>query len=187
MSAELVDSPVMRPRGRPNASSAAIYNLMKQRAARVPLLDIAHAVAATYGIDMAELRGESRKARFAHPRQVAMFLMRELTALSLPAIGSFFARDHTTVLHACRIVRARVRINWRDTGDQVEELRTLLTGCAGWSLYLWRPLRLEHAVLASYCRAVEEQGKRNARKPSPPPFPKFTSERDATARRLRQL
>src|SRR4029077_7910972 len=46
----------------------------------------------------------SRRRRHARVRQIAMFLARELTPLSLPAIGREFGRDHTTVLHACDVI-----------------------------------------------------------------------------------
>jgi chromosomal replication initiator protein len=56
-----------------------------------------------FGISTDELLSPSRTARVAWPRQVAMYLARELTGESLPAIGrSFGGRDHTTVMHACR-------------------------------------------------------------------------------------
>jgi chromosomal replication initiator protein len=56
-----------------------------------------------------ELISSSRVARIAWPRQVAMFLARELTDESLPAIGRYFGgRDHSTVLHACRRAGERI-------------------------------------------------------------------------------
>jgi chromosomal replication initiator protein len=62
-------------------------------------------VAAAFSISEKELLGASRLKTVLVPRQVAMYLTRELTELSLPRIGSFFmGRDHTTVLHACRKV-----------------------------------------------------------------------------------
>jgi chromosomal replication initiator protein len=66
-------------------------------------------VAAVFGLSEKELLGASRLRSVLLPRQVAMYLMRELTKLSLPRIGAFFAgRDHTTVLHACRKVEAEM-------------------------------------------------------------------------------
>ena len=56
-----------------------------------------------YKLDLRELHSTRRARRVARPRQVAMFLARELTSRSLPDIGRRFGgRDHTTVLHACR-------------------------------------------------------------------------------------
>ena len=48
-----------------------------------------------------QLKGKRRTASVALPRQMAMFLMRRQTTLSLSEIGRFFDRDHTTVIHAC--------------------------------------------------------------------------------------
>ena len=54
-----------------------------------------------YGITIAELIGDKRDKRVVMPRQVAMYLARELTQTSLPALGrAFGGRDHTTVLYA---------------------------------------------------------------------------------------
>jgi chromosomal replication initiator protein len=68
---------------------------------------IVRQVAAAYGVTQKELLGPSRLRRVMVPRQVAMYLARELCGLSLPRLGSAFGgRDHTTVLHACRKVEA---------------------------------------------------------------------------------
>jgi chromosomal replication initiator protein len=55
---------------------------------------------------MADLLSKRRTRSLARPRQMAMALAKELTEHSLPEIGDAFGgRDHTTVLHACRVVR----------------------------------------------------------------------------------
>lgn len=62
-----------------------------------------------FGISPDELLSTARVARIAKPRQLAMYLARELTGESLPAIGrQFGGRDHTTVLHAWRRTSARI-------------------------------------------------------------------------------
>jgi chromosomal replication initiator protein len=62
-----------------------------------------------FGLSSEELLSPARTARIAWPRQVAMYLARELTGESLPAIGrQFGGRDHTTVLHAWRRTSARI-------------------------------------------------------------------------------
>lgn len=63
-------------------------------------------VAKAFGVTQKELLGPSRLRSVMVPRQVAMFLVRELCGLSLPRIGTVFGRDHTTVLHALRKVSA---------------------------------------------------------------------------------
>ncbi len=62
---------------------------------------IVHVVSGHYGITRDQLKGKRRTNSVALPRQVAMFLMRRQTTLSLSEIGRFFDRDHTTVIHAC--------------------------------------------------------------------------------------
>jgi chromosomal replication initiator protein len=49
-----------------------------------------------------------RDKQTALARQLAMYVCREVTRASFPAIGQFFGRDHSTVVHACRIVTARM-------------------------------------------------------------------------------
>jgi chromosomal replication initiator protein len=62
-----------------------------------------------FGLSPDEMLSSARVARIAWPRQVAMYLARELTGESLPAIGRHFGgRDHTTVLHAWRRTSARI-------------------------------------------------------------------------------
>ena len=62
-----------------------------------------------FGLSRDELLSTARTARVAWPRQVSMYLAREMTNHSLPAIGrQFGGRDHTTVLHACRRTEQRI-------------------------------------------------------------------------------
>jgi chromosomal replication initiator protein len=68
---------------------------------------IMRATAEAAGIDAAALRGPDRRRAVAWPRQVAMALCRR-RGVSLGAIGLAFRRDHTTVLHALRVVEARM-------------------------------------------------------------------------------
>ena len=62
---------------------------------------IKQAVADYYGIAAAELTAKRRSREVVIPRQVAMFLAREMTDLSLTQLGAAFQRDHSTILHAC--------------------------------------------------------------------------------------
>ena len=77
---------------------------------RHSIAEIQAAVCAYFEVAPDELLSHTRAPRIAWPRQVAMYLARELTSESLPAIGrQFEGRDHTTVLHACRRTAARLR------------------------------------------------------------------------------
>lgn len=79
-------------------------------------------VAATFGVSEADLRGPSRLRGVMRARQVAMYLARELTGLSLPRLGAAFGRDHSTVLHACHKVEGDTA-NDLALAKQVSELR----------------------------------------------------------------
>jgi chromosomal replication initiator protein len=75
-----------------------------------------------FGLSCEELLSTARVARLAWPRQLAMYLARELTGESLPAIGrQFGGRDHTTVLHAWRRTSARIASD-ADSREAVEKL-----------------------------------------------------------------
>jgi len=106
---EVLDTLYPRPRTRPRS-----------------IADVQRAACAHFGVSLDELVSASRAARLAWPRQVAMYLARELTGESLPAIGrEFGGRDHSTVLHACR--RADRRIAEDDgSREAVEALRAEL-------------------------------------------------------------
>lgn len=72
----------------------------KPRPLTIPLIQ--EAVADYYGLKMDDMSTKTRTRALAFPRQVAMYLVRELTDCSLPRIGEAFGgRDHTTVIHAC--------------------------------------------------------------------------------------
>jgi chromosomal replication initiator protein len=80
-----------------------------QRPAPRTITEIQAAACKHFGISSEELLSAARTPRIAWPRQVAMYLARELTGESLPAIGRRFGgRDHTTVLHAWRRTSARI-------------------------------------------------------------------------------
>jgi chromosomal replication initiator protein len=88
--------------------------------------EIQAATCREFGLSPDELLSPARTARIAWPRQVAMYLARELTGESLPAIGrQFGGRDHTTVLHAWRRTTARIASD-EASREAVEKLcRTL--------------------------------------------------------------
>lgn len=66
------------------------------------------AVATVFGVDMEDLRAPTRRsARAAFARQVAMYLAHVVCGLTLTEVGTLFARDRTTVAHACGVVEDR--------------------------------------------------------------------------------
>jgi chromosomal replication initiator protein len=75
-----------------------------------------------FGVTMAELTGDRRSQNIVYPRQVAMYLARELTDSSLPKIGKEFGgRDHTTVIHATSKIARLIRED-RSVYNLVQEL-----------------------------------------------------------------
>jgi chromosomal replication initiator protein len=78
-------------------------------------------VAAHYGNTRDQLKGKRRTNSVALPRQIAMYLMRRQTTLSLSEIGRFFDRDHTTVIHACSKIE-RLLAEDRTMRDTIERL-----------------------------------------------------------------
>src|SRR5437868_467017 len=63
----------------------------------------------SFDVRLADMTSKRRPASIAFPRQVAMYLARELTKASLNEIGDAFGgRDHGTVLHACKLVKKRM-------------------------------------------------------------------------------
>jgi chromosomal replication initiator protein len=91
------------------------------------IAEIQAVVGAHFGLTAAELLSTTRATRIAWPRQVAMYLARELTGESLPAIGRHFGgRDHTTVLHAWRRAGERLAAD-EDARLAVEKLCESLT------------------------------------------------------------
>ncbi len=71
----------------------------------VAMDDIQEAVCTQFHVKMTELKSHRRSKTLVHPRQIAMYLCRELTDASYPEIGRHFGgKDHTTIIHACRQV-----------------------------------------------------------------------------------
>ena len=90
----------------------------------IPIELIQHEVCRYFGVSKADLVGQSRTKGFAYPRQVAMYLSRELTDESLPKIGKAFGgRDHSTVMHATAKISRLINSD-RDAFNQIHELTT---------------------------------------------------------------
>ena len=92
------------------------------------VLEIQERTAEAFGVSVEELVSSSRVGTVAWPRQVAMYLARELTDQTLPAIGrAFGGRNHTTVLHAYRRTADRIAGD-ADAFETVRRLTELLRG-----------------------------------------------------------
>ena len=96
-----------------------LRDLMRAQATVISLSNIQKTVADYYQLKLSDLLSVRRTRSLARPRQVAMALAKELTEHSLPEIGEAFGgRDHTTVLHGCRVILglrdsdAKIREDW---------------------------------------------------------------------------
>jgi chromosomal replication initiator protein len=91
-------------------------------AAQVSIQRIQETVSERFGLSLQELCGDKRSQNIVYPRQVAMYLSRELTDSSLPKIGKEFGgRDHTTVIHATSKIARLIRED-RSVYNLVQEL-----------------------------------------------------------------
>jgi chromosomal replication initiator protein len=79
---------------------------------KVSIETIQKKVAEAFEISVSDIKGKKRIRSFAYPRQIAMYLTRELTELSLPQVGEYFGgKDHTTVLHAYNKIKQDINKN----------------------------------------------------------------------------
>lgn len=81
-------------------AAKALSNVFTPQEVKVEMIDVLRQVAAHFNMPQDVVRGAGRVREVVVPRQVAMYLIRELTSHSLPEIGQFFGRDHSTVMHA---------------------------------------------------------------------------------------
>jgi chromosomal replication initiator protein len=101
----------------------ALRDLLALQDKLVTIENIQKTVAEYYKVKVADLLSKRRSRSIARPRQMAMALSKELTNHSLPEIGDHFGgRDHTTVIHACRKVKALVQ----DDSDFAEDYKNLM-------------------------------------------------------------
>jgi chromosomal replication initiator protein len=103
-----------------------LYPDLRPRARSID--EIQRRICQDFEIELDDLLSHSRAAALTWPRQLAMYLTRELTDETLPAIGrAFGGRNHTTVLHACKRTAARIAED-RDAFDTVRRLAGELRG-----------------------------------------------------------
>jgi chromosomal replication initiator protein len=107
-------------------SQEVLHDILRANDRRVTIEEIQKRVAEHYNIRLAEMYSARRARAVARPRQVAMYLSKQLTARSLPEIGrKFGGRDHTTVMHAVRKID-ELRATDRHFAEDVELLRRML-------------------------------------------------------------
>jgi chromosomal replication initiator protein len=106
----------------------ALRDLLSIQNRQISVENIQKTVADFYKIKVADMYSKKRPASIARPRQIAMYLAKELTQKSLPEIGELFGgRDHTTVLHAVRKMSAE-RQQLVELNQQLHVLEQTLKG-----------------------------------------------------------
>lgn len=89
---------------------------------RITIEMIQGAVEDFYGVAHKDLIGKKKERRIVHPRQVAIFLCRELSETTLKNIGNAFNRDHTTVMHSCDLISNQLQED-RNLREELEAIR----------------------------------------------------------------
>jgi len=117
--------------GRPmtlETTQEVLHDLLRANDRRVTIEEIQKRVAEHYNIRMADMHSARRARAVARPRQVAMYLSKQLTSRSLPEIGrKFGGRDHTTVMHAVRRIEELCLLD-STFAEDVDLLRRMLEG-----------------------------------------------------------
>ena len=104
----------------------SLSDVLRSSERKISIDEIQRKVAEHYNIRLSDMIGPKRVRGFARPRQVAMYLCKQLTSRSLPEIGRRFGgRDHTTVMHRVRRIE-ELRLQDSQIEDDVEMLRRAL-------------------------------------------------------------
>ncbi len=105
--------------------SRAIKDMYKGKAQAVPTPDlIISEVCRFYSIEENVLRGSQKNKNIAEARQIAMYLIRKMTNLSLPDIAKEFGKNHTTVLHAIRRVETELSNTANGLQDNIRDIQS---------------------------------------------------------------
>lgn len=111
-----------------NLAREALKDLLSIQNRQISVENIQKTVADFYKIKVADMYSKKRPASIARPRQIAMYLAKDMTKKSLPEIGELFGgRDHTTVLHAVRKITAERTTN-PELNQQLHVLEQTLKG-----------------------------------------------------------
>jgi len=104
-----------------------LRDIFQEQARRAVTIDqIQRKVAETFDLRIADMTSKRRLASIAYPRQIAMFLSRELTNSTLTEIGDLFGgKDHGTVIHACKLIKRRMEEDER-TRHMIRSIETQL-------------------------------------------------------------
>ncbi|MFC4640093.1 chromosomal replication initiator protein DnaA [Deinococcus hohokamensis] len=108
-------------------AAKALSNVFAPQEVKVEMMDVLRQVASHFNMPPDVIRGSGRVREVVIPRQVAQYLIRDLTDHSLPEIGQFFGRDHSTVMHAINKVTEQLGKDTELTAA-VEMLRRKMKG-----------------------------------------------------------
>lgn len=104
----------------------------KEEKKYITIDEITNAVCQYYNVNYKDLMGKKKTKDIATPRQIAMYLCRELTGNTYPHIGTAFnGRDHTTVMHACTKVTKLIEKD-KHFREGIEKLKNKITGVDNW-------------------------------------------------------
>lgn len=112
-----------------NTTQEVLRDLLRANNRRITMDEIQQKVCDHYNLNLSDMSSKKRTRAIARPRQVAMYLSKQLTEKSLPDIGrAFGGRDHTTVIHACNRIEELMETNGA-LADDVDLLnRSLANG-----------------------------------------------------------
>jgi chromosomal replication initiator protein len=110
----------------------------------ITIRDVERAVCLRFQLTRDQLLRRDSSRAIANPRQIAMYLARELTGASFPRLGQHFARDHTSVLYACRMTAKRMAKDQR-LASEVEGCREILGRSGCWKENVARAVK-DHGV-----------------------------------------
>ena len=110
--------------------SRAIDDMFKAEGNALPTPSlIISQVCKFYSVDEVVLRGSQKSKGIAEARQVAMYMIRKLTNLSLPDIGKEFGKDHTTVLYNIRKVENALKNNDSELQNNIRDITANINSC----------------------------------------------------------
>ena len=107
-------------------ASRILADTLNSARADVNIPAIQKQVADFYAIKLAELKSTRRDRKIARPRQIAMYLAKQLTTLSLPEIATQFERDHTTVMHAVKTITS-LKVDDKELAHELDIITNRLT------------------------------------------------------------
>ena len=107
--------------------------------------DVERAVCLRFQVTSEQLRERNPKRKVARPRQIAMYLARELTGASYPRLGQYFQRDHTSVLFGCQKTIERMARDARFAAE-VEGCKEILQKSGRWKEAVARAVKARGLV-----------------------------------------